>query len=330
MPSIRPCPFHKRLRDYLFYALIRGLVSGVRILPRSPAIAVLRFLGGLVFAVGGEERCKTIRHLTHALGKEKSSAEIEAIARGVFRHFAAAGVDFVRMDAYVADGFRGLVSCTGFEHLETAVAGGRGVIALTAHFGNWELLGAYVSFRGVPLRVVGTPLKHRRLDDLLVAARNRAGYGNIARGRDTREIIRALHRGDVLGMLIDQDTRVNGVFADFFGHPAHTPAGPLLLARKYDVPVVPMFMWLRDDLTYQFECLPPLDLVHSDDQDHDLRVNVRKCNEMYESMIRRHPEQWVWMHKRWKKRPPPEGDGAERGKTAASRSRRSSRSRRAA
>ncbi len=195
-----------------------------------------------------------------------------------------------------------MVSCKGFEHLESAAQRKKGVIALTAHFGNWELLGAYVVHRGIPLRVVGTALQDPRIDALLVSTRNRAGYTNIARGKDTKEILRALQKGEALGMLIDQDTKVAGVFVDFFGIPAYTPTGPAVLASKYEVPIVPIFMWLKEDLTYQLECFPPLELSRTDDAAHDIEVNTRKCSEAYEKIIRQHPEQWAWMHKRWKTR----------------------------
>ena len=263
----------------------------------------MRMLAKVLFATAKGERQKTIRHLSLAFGREKNKEEIERLARCVFEHFTTAFVDFVRIDDFVAREFRGIVSCEGFEYLEEAFKMKKGVIALTAHFGNWELLGAYVVHRGIPLRVVGTALEDPRLDEMLVSARNRAGYSNIARGKDTKEILRALQQGDVLGMLIDQDTRVAGVFVDFFGIPAHTPSGPALLARKYNVPIVPIFMWLKEDLSYQLECFPPIDLSRTDDAAHDLQVNTQKCSDAYERIIRRHPEQWAWMHKRWKTRP---------------------------
>ena len=305
-------PLHKRLRDHFFYGLIRSLLFVLRVLPRRVAIGAMRLLARFLFRVLQRERRKTVTHLTMAFGKEKSAEEIQELARRVFLHFIVAFVDLVRMDDFVDSGFAGMVSCKGFEHLEDAARRGKGVIALTAHFGNWELLGAYVVHRGLPLKVVGTALQDPRLDALLVSTRNRAGYTNIARGKDTKEIIRALQQGEVLGMLIDQDTKVAGVFADFFGMPAYTPTGPAVLARKYGVPIVPIFMWLKEDLTYQLECFAPLDLPRTDDAARDLAVIAGKCNEAYERIIRQHPEQWAWMHKRWKTQPKGQTDAEDR------------------
>jgi len=302
-------PLHKRLRDHLFYVAIRGLLAVLRVMPRRLSIVGMRLFARILFVLAREERQKTTRHLFLALGKGKNSKELKKIARKVFEHFCTAFVDFVRIDKFLANGFRGIVSCEGFENLEEAVKLKKGVIALTGHFGNWELLGAYIVHRGIPLQVVGRALQDPRLDELLVSTRNRAGYTNIARGKDTKKILRALQKGNVVGMLIDQDTKVAGVFADFFGIPAHTPTGPVLLARKYDVPIVPIFMWLKEDLTYQIQCFPPLDLIRTDDESHDLQVNTQKCSDVYERMIRQHPEQWTWMHKRWKTRTKDEGRG---------------------
>lgn len=298
MSSVRP--LHKRLRDHLFYGLIRSLIFILRLPPRRVAIGGMRFLAKFLVVLFKREKRKAITHLTLAYGKEKSLSEIEELAGKVLLHFITVFVDLVRMDDFVVSGFEGMVSCQGFEHLECAAKRKKGVIALTAHFGNWELLGAYAVHRGIPLRVVGTAMQDPRLDEILVSTRNRAGYTNIGRGKDTKEILRALQQGDTLGMLIDQDTKVSGVFVDFFGKPAHTPIGPAVLARKYDIPIVPIFMWLKEDLTYQLECFPPLELVRTDDVDYDLQVNIQKCSDAYEKIIRQHPEQWAWMHKRWK------------------------------
>ena len=116
-------------------------------------------------------------------------------------------------------------------------------------------------------------------------------------------ILRALKKGHSVGMLIDQDTKVQGVFVDFFGKPAHTPTGPSVLARKLDLPIIPIFMYMKDDLTYHLECQPPLELIKTSNQEKDIKDYTQKCSDAYEAIIRRYPEQWVWMHKRWKTQP---------------------------
>jgi len=296
-------PLYRKIRDDLFYLLVVTFIAFLRILPRRPALALMRGLGRCCFALAAAPRRRAIEHLTMAYGGEKSPAEIRRLARRVFIHFATAAADFVRLPVIIKRGINRLVCATGIEHLEQAFAGGRGVLMITCHFGNWEILGAWLAQNGYRMSVVGTSLFDPRLDRILVETRNRAGYTNIARGKSTRDIIRTLKKGEAVGMLIDQDTKADGVFVDFFGRPAYTPTGPAVLARRLDLPIIPIFAHLQEDLTYQVECLPPLDLVHSADEAGDIRQNTQKCSDAYEAMIRRHPEQWVWMHKRWKTRP---------------------------
>ncbi len=296
-------PLYRKIRDDLFYLLVVGFIGCLRLLPRRVALALLRTMGRLGFVLASGPRRRTIEHLTMVYGQDKSPAEIRELARRVFVHFATAAADLLRLPVLIKQGLDRLVSASGTEHLDRAFATGDGVLMITCHFGNWEILGAWLAQNGYPMSVVGTSLFDPRLDRILVETRNRAGYTNITRGKGTREIIRTLKKGEAVGMLIDQDTKADGVFVDFFGRPAYTPTGPAVLARRLNLPIIPIFAYLKDDFTYQVECLPPLDLVKTDNEAEDIRRNTQKCSDAYEDIIRRHPEQWVWMHKRWKTQP---------------------------
>jgi len=189
------------------------------------------------------------------------------------------------------------------QNFEDAFHRGKGVIMLTGHFGNWELLGAWLTSKNYPLRVIGKPTTNPKLDKLIVKTRNQSGYINIARGTETREIIRTLKEGSPLGVLMDQDTRVKGVFVDFFGKKANTPVGPILLSKRYDAPIIPAFMYIKEDLTYHIKCFDPIELTDTGNTEEDIIINTQKCSDIYEEIIRAHPEQWVWMHKRWRRQP---------------------------
>ncbi len=291
---------YKKIRDWGFSLLLHLLIGGLRLLPRLAGIWMMRGIGRLIFTYGKKGRQRTITHLTLAFGHEKSAAEIRSLASQVYRHFATAVTDIMRLPVILRQGINTLISAQGMHHLEQALAAGHGVLMITGHFGNWELLGAWMAQNGYPLRVVGTTLENPGLDKIVVEMRNQAGYTNIARGAGTREILRSLHQGCAIGMLIDQDTRVPGTFVQFFGQPAHTPSGPVILARKFKIPIIPIFMHLKDDLSYQIECEPPLDLEYTMDEARDLIANTQKCSDVYERIIRRFPAQWVWMHQRWK------------------------------
>ena len=302
-------PLHKKIRDHLFFLLLQLIIMMLRLMPRRMAIGFMKSTGRLIFRLAGSERTRTIRQLTMALGKEKTASEIEAIACRVFMHFAAISVDFVRLPDIIRQGINNLIDTQGMEHLDKAMAEGKGVIMITGHFGNWELLGAWLAQNGYPLKVVGTSLDDPRLDALVVRNRNAAGYTNIARGKGTREIIRTLRQGHVIGMLIDQDTEVQSLFVNFFGRPAYTPTGAAVLARKLNVPIIPIFMPMNEDLTYSIECGAPLDLQQTENEEEDILTNTQRCTDVIEEMIRRSPSQWVWMHKRWHKQPADNSDG---------------------
>ena len=296
-------PFYKKIRDDIFYVLVVLFIAILRLLPRKPALMLMKFLGRLAFHLSKGPRQRTIDHLSMVYGADQDPAEIENMARRVFIHLATAAGDMLRMPNIIRNGINRLVKTKGTEHLDRAFRAGKGMILLTCHLGNWEILGAWLAQNNYPMKVIGTTLFDPRLDRILVDIRNKSGNTNIARGKSTREIIRTLKKGDAVGMLIDQDTKSQGTFVNFFGKQAHTPTGPAVLARRLNVPLIPVFMYLQEDLTYQLECLPPLDLVKTADEESDITINTQKCSDAYETMIRRYPEQWVWMHKRWKTRP---------------------------
>ncbi len=293
----------KKIRDDIFYYIVLGMVKLLRMIPRRTSIFLMRAIGRLVHFFAGNVRRRTVSHLHRAYGSEKTSSEIKKIARGVFLHFSTTLADIIRMPNILKSGLDKMITAEGIQHLDQALAPGKGAIMITAHFGNWELLGAWLAKKGYPLKVVGTALHDPRLDRIVVGIRNQAGYYNIARGKATREILRWLKEGNPVGMLIDQDTKVQGTFVRFFDQPTYTPTGAAQLARKLNLPIIPVFMRLTEDFNYHIECMPPLDQARTENEEQDIIDNTQKCSDIYETIIRRFPAQWVWMHKRWKTTP---------------------------
>ena len=298
-------PLSKKIRDTTLYLLSLLIIKMLRLTPRRPAIAFMRLVGRAFFLLAGPARRRTIKHLTMVYGNEMEAREIDALARKVFIHFATVTCDLLRMPNLIRSGLEQLVSVEGKEHLDNSVGADQGAILVTCHFGNFELIGAWLAQNGYPMKVVGTSLYDPRFDRILLEIRENAGNTMIAKGKGTREIIRALKNHELVGMLTDQDTDVKSVFVNFFGRPAKTPTGPAVLARRLDVPIIPAFMYLLDDLSYHIVCQPPLELAKSDDEEEDIRINTQKISDAYEAMIRRFPEQWGWMHKRWRTQPKP-------------------------
>jgi len=295
----------KGIRNWLLYVVVSSLVRMLRAMKRGSAMRVTRNLGRAAFLVDIKDRRRAIRHLTLAFGNEKTPEEIFSLARRVFLHLGTAAADAVRLPNLIRKDLDRIVTAEGLARLQSALARGRGVIAVTAHLGNWELLAAWSAQQGYPVKVIGAPALDSRFDQMIAKSRARAGYEQISRGKDTRELIRSIRSGYSIGMLIDQDTKVEGVFVRFFGRPAHTAVGPVVLAQKYDMAIVPIFIIMKKDFTYHLEIQEPIELESTGDRLRDLVANTQKCSDRCEAMIRRYPEQWVWMHRRWKKQPQP-------------------------
>ena len=293
----------KKMRHTLLYGSIMGLRGFLNKLPRRMAISCMRRVGLAAFYVLISRRRRTIRNLTLAFGEEKSPAEIQEIARQVFLNFSTFAADAIRIPHLIENGLGRLIAVKGAKNLDELSGNHKGSIVLTAHLGNWELLGAWLAWRGIRIKAVGAPNSNQKLNQMIIEARNRAGYHSIERGGATREILRALASGCSIGVLIDQDTKVEGVFVKFFNQWAHTPVGPVKLARKYDLKIIPMFIRLTDDHTYVVEVKEPLSLVFTGNKTQDLILNTQICSDACEEIIRRYPEQWLWTMRRWKRQP---------------------------
>ncbi|MCI0694929.1 lysophospholipid acyltransferase family protein [candidate division KSB1 bacterium] len=293
-------PLRKRLKNWLIYQFILGLIWTVRRIPRPLAFWLFRSLGLLAFRLIREAREKTLRHLHIAFGDQRRDEEIRQLARQVFRQLGLNAAEAMRMPNLIAAGLQKHVRFIGKEHLDRVYQRGKGVICLTGHIGCWELFGAFIASH-YPLKVVGAALYDPRLDAILLAERERAGYQSLPRDASgTRQILRWLKQGGLLGILIDQDTRVDGEFVDFFGRPAYTPAGPVVIAERTGASLVPMAIYMNDDGTHIVEVRPEIELQNTGDARADRLVNVAKCSQAVEAFIREHPTQWVWMHERWK------------------------------
>jgi KDO2-lipid IV(A) lauroyltransferase len=191
----------------------------------------------------------------------------------------------------------------GLENYEAAHAKGKGVIFLTCHLGAFDLQITNMAMRGLDPNIIGTPLKDKRLNDLLWYYRNLHGAIPIARGKETFRMIKVLTSGGSVALLIDQDTKVKSVFVDFFGMKAATPAGATILALKTGAAVVPTYIYLGVDEWQHMHILPEIPMTVSGNEEHDIHFNTQVLTNFIEEKIREHPDQWVWMHERWKTRP---------------------------
>ncbi len=192
----------------------------------------------------------------------------------------------------------------GLEHLERAFAQGKGVLSVVAHFGNWELMTVAVPLLARPMQIVYRPLDNPVMDNLLGWSRTKHGNTLIPKGGSGKRIIRLLRENHVIGILSDQnvDTR-EGVFVDFFGRPACTSVGTAVLALQSGAPVLPAFMPRMPDGRYRLIILPAVEITRTDDYESDLAVNTQRFTKVVEDMVRKYPDQWFWIHQRWKTKP---------------------------
>ncbi len=293
----------KKIKNLFIYWIVVYLILLVRLVSRRNALWFFGKLGVLAFFLFRSEREKTIRHLKLAFESSKTEAEINKLARQVFIYLGMNGADGLRLPLLNRDNINQLVRFEGIEILDKMLNMGKGAMLVTGHIGCWELMAAALSLKGYPLYVVGKPIYDPRLDRIIVRNREGAGSKYIARGDSITKILRALRNNAMIGFLIDQDTDVEGVFVDFFGKPAYTPVGPVALALKKELPVVPMGIQLMENFKHRILIGEPIELVRTGDQKKDRTINTQKLSNFLEEIIRLYPSQWVWMHERWKTKP---------------------------
>jgi KDO2-lipid IV(A) lauroyltransferase len=287
----------KRLRRLAAYLAVRSLVGLAAVLPRGIGRPVFGSLGRVAYLILRRSRRVTLTNLRLIYGGALAEREIRALAVSVFVNLGKFAYDVVRLGRGPSPGFKRIISVAGRQHLDAALAKGKGVIAVTGHVGNWELLSAYVSSTGCRVSVLATRMKDARLDDVVVGLRRQLGVVVLERSRGLREALRCLRRGEVLGVLIDQDTSVDSVVIDFLGRPAKTAVGPVKIAARTGAAIVPMAMLMAGDGRYRVEIREQIVI---DGTEASLTKDVERCSKAVESFIRAEPSQWVWMHKRWK------------------------------
>jgi KDO2-lipid IV(A) lauroyltransferase len=294
----------KRIKNWLLFRLITSLIFLLNFLPRNTAISIGGFLGGLAYFTIADARKRTLSNLRLAFGGEKEEKELTSLALRVFRNLGKNVADVVRLKNMKREDIDRITDIEGIEHFDQAYSQGKGVIALTGHIGNFELLAAWFSLKGYKVSVIGREVYDPRLDRLLVKNRERVGLENIPTTAGVKPIMRALKSGRALGVLADQDSsRVRGVFVDFFGKPARTPVGPILLPYKTGSPIIPMAILRQGGNRYRIIVKPEVPLVFSEDREKDVAQVTQRCAGVLESIIREYPDQWLWMHDRWKSKP---------------------------
>ncbi len=286
------------LRSALLPVAVRGLALWFGLLPRRAALAYGRTLGRLAWRFSSRDRRRSLDHLALAL-PEVPEPERRRIGRAAFLQ---AGMNLAELLHFLKRDREEILrhlAVQGREELEAARAAGRPVLILTGHCGNWELIGTVLADSGFPPAAVARPLDDQAVQKILVDLRAHFGTTTIARGTPgaARQLLGTLRSGGALAMLIDQDTKVDGVWVPFFGRPAFTPVGAAEIALRQKARVIPSFIERLPDGDHLVTFHPALDLPD------DPREATAVMTAAIEQQIRRRPEQWVWWHKRWRRQP---------------------------
>ena len=235
---------------------------------------------------------------------ERSVSERRNILRGVFTSLGRQAAEVCLFPKYTRENVSKVVVYEGFENFERALARGKGVLFLTGHLGAWELSAFAHSLYGYPLGIVMRPLDNPYLDRL--TRRYRTMHGNKTVDKDfARGLIAAMRQGETVGVLMDTNMIASqGVFVDFFGISACTASGLARVALKTDAAVVPGFtIWDPQLQKYRLRFDPPVKLIRTNDREADVITNTQQFTKVIEDYVRRYPEQWLWVHRRWKTRP---------------------------
>jgi Kdo2-lipid IVA lauroyltransferase/acyltransferase len=297
-------PLRKEIKYTSLYYFIRFLIFTSNLIPRKIWLTFCGLLGKIAYTFSPKPRELAIIHLGLAFGREKSAREILDLSKKMFVMLGKNAGDIIRsLKVKTVKDLEKFLTTHGLENYEKAHAKGKGVMFLTSHLGAFDLQITNMALRGLKPNIVGTALKDEKLNELLWEYRNAFGAIAIERGKESVRLFKVLKSGGSIAILIDQDTKVKSKFVDFFGMKAATPIGATILALRTGAAVVPTYIYLDENGQQQMHILPEIPLVITGDEETDLVVNTQNFSNFTERIVREHPEQWVWMHERWKTRP---------------------------
>lgn len=294
------------LRHRIEYFAAAGLLTFLGGVPHRWARRVCAALAMLAYALWPRLRRVGLFNLRLAFPEWKESARRRVVV-GLFRNFGRMLADFAHFPKWNRENIEQLIIYDGFENYERARSMGKGVLFLTGHFGNWELGSFAHGVYGYPCHFIVREMDNPLLDALINGYRCLSGGRDIEKRDFAREVLRAFKFGEAVGILIDQNMAGSeGVFVEFFGRPACTTTGPARIARKAGVPIVLGLVIWDAKLGKHRLRFDPVEWIKREDPEEEIVVNTANFTRKIEEYIRRYPDQWLWVHRRWKTRPPGE------------------------
>ncbi|MBP1626286.1 MAG: phosphatidylinositol mannoside acyltransferase [Holophagaceae bacterium] len=290
------------LQHWIEFGLFKIAEVLIRLLTWRGACRLGAGLGLLVWFLDPAHR-RIVRSNLRASDLGVDETEVRRLTRRCFANFGSMLLATLRMLTMSPERIRDLVRIEGLEHFDAAAAEGKGTIALTGHFGNWELMALGLSLEGRSLAVIGRELDNPLLEPYLSGLRGRFGNSVIAKNGAVRESLKALKQGKAIGFLLDQDAQKNGVFTRFFGQWASTFPTAGMLATRYDLPILPIFNRVHPDGSVTVLIRPPFHAPRTGNPDQDILAATQLMTTCIEDEVRQDPAWWFWMHRRFKTQP---------------------------
>jgi KDO2-lipid IV(A) lauroyltransferase len=290
------------MRNQAEYLAVASIALVVRALPLSLVRRLGEGLGLMFYLVDRVHRRIALANLEVAFPK-KSADECRIIATAMFQHFGRLLLELLKYSSLSPERQMALVDWEGEERVRLALAQGKGILFCTGHFGFWEQQALAHALKFEPMAVMARPLDNPKLHDLLEGIRTSNGNEVVYRRGAVRKALRLLADGKAVGILIDQHmTSADAIYVDFFGRPAATTSTLAALAIRTGAPVIPLFAFPlgggRYRMIYEHPVAPP-----SRDSEDAVREFTQRCTDVLEMHVRRHPELWLWMHRRWRDAP---------------------------
>jgi KDO2-lipid IV(A) lauroyltransferase len=292
------------LVHYIQYGLFRAVECLVSLLTWRASWFLGRAVGRLYYRIDARHR-RVVRDNLRASNLHLDEAAILSLSLASFEHFGALLFTTLRMLRTTPEEIRRITRIEGQEHLDAAFGEGKGVIGLTGHIGNWELLALSLSLEGWKMAAIGRELDNPLLEARLKRFRMTFGNSVIAKDGAVRGSIKALKDGQMVGFLLDQNAAAGGVFVRFLGRWASTFASAGVLAVRYDLPILPCFSRVDADGTLVIVAHPPFHAERTGDLARDAWRATQRMTEWIESQVHENPGQWFWMHRRFKTQPGP-------------------------
>jgi len=294
------------MRESLEYIAAWGGLKFLGLLPRAAARSVGALFAAIAYTVR-PSLGRTARSNLQLAFPDWTDDERRRVIRGMIRQVGWMAGEFSQFPKYTRENIERIVGVDGFENFDAARRRGKGILFLTGHMSAWELAPFAQALYGHPLSFLVRPIANPRVDALINRYRCRSGNQPIEKNRSARSILKVLGEGGTVGVLSDHNTSAEGVFVDFFGVPAATTSGLARIALRTDASVVPGFLYWDQKLRkYRLRFAPAVPLTRTGSEEADIVENTARFTRVIEDYVRAHPDQWLWVHKRWKTRPPGE------------------------